>query len=293
MTPAVHRGRLALAAIAAVAVVASSPFVVERVHFVEYGLIAWLFYRAWRPLDNGLVLAWALLAGVLTGIADEFLQWVIPGRVGEAHAVFLDSAAVACGLGVAIVADPPARFGVTLERSAIRPIAYGVSTVLLVFATFVQVVHLGHQVYEPDIGVFSSRYTAPELAALSVERAARWRVQPPLILRRISREDQYLGEGFWHVQARNLAWSADDPFTAWRENRILEIFFAPVLDTSSYASLMPPRWPAQQREQTAARVAGDPGIYISRAAPYPILTWSPMAFWSAVVVIVAAVMSAC
>jgi hypothetical protein len=40
-------------------------------------------------------------------------------------------------------------------------------------------------------------------------------------------------------------------------------------------------------------VAGDPGIYISRAAPYPIYTWSPIAFWSGVAVIVAAVMSAC
>src|SRR6266850_3766459 len=30
---------------------------VERAHFVEYGLIAFLFYRAWRPLDNGAAVA--------------------------------------------------------------------------------------------------------------------------------------------------------------------------------------------------------------------------------------------
>jgi hypothetical protein len=102
-----------------------------------------------------------------------------------------------------------------------------------------------------------------------------------------------LSEGLWHVQERNLAWSAGDPFTAWRENRILEIFFAPVLDTASYASRVPPRWPAEQRAQTASRVAADPGIYVSRAAPYPIYTWPPLAFWSAVAVIIAAVLSAC
>lgn len=267
--------------------------VVEHVHFVEYGVIAWLFYRAWRPLDNGLAFVWPLLAGVLAGIADESLQWFVPARVGEAHDIFLNGVAVTCGLCFAASVDPPARLGAPLERTAIRPIAYLLSLVLLAFATFFQVVHLGHQVYEPDIGVFWSRYTAQDLAAAAADRAARWPAQPPVVLHRLSREDQYLSEALWHVQSRNLAWSAGDPFTAWRENRILEVFFAPVLDTPSYVSRVPPRWPPEQRAQTASRVAGDPGIYISRAAPYPIYTWSPIAFWSAVAVIIAAVMSAC
>jgi hypothetical protein len=267
--------------------------VVEHVHFVEYGVIAWLFYRAWRPLDNGLTFVWPLLAGVLVGIADESLQWFIPARVGEAHDVFLNGVAVTCGLCFAASVDPPAQLGAPLERTAIRPIAYFISIVLLAFAAFFQVVHLGHQVYEPDIGVFWSRYTARDLVAAAADRTTRWRAQPPVMLHRISREDQYLSEALWHVQARNMAWSAGDPFTAWRENRILEVFFAPVLDTPSYVSRVPPRWPHEQRAETASRVAGDPGIYISRAAPYPIYTWSPIAFWSAVAVIIAAVMSAC
>ena len=267
--------------------------VVEHVHFVEYGLLTWLFYRAWRPLDNGLAFVWPLLAGVLVGIVDEFVQWFIPARVGEAHDVFLNGVAVTCGLCFAASVEPPARLGAPLERSAIRPLAYTVSVVLLAFALFFNTVHLGHQVYDPEVGVFWSRYSAPDLIAAAGDRAVRWRTQPPVVLHRISREDQYLSEGLWHVQARNLAWTADDPFSAWRENRILEIFFAPVLDTASYASPVSPRWPPEQRAQTAARVAADPGIYVSRAAPYPIYTWSPIAFWSAVAVIIAAVLSAC
>jgi hypothetical protein len=267
--------------------------VVEHVHFVEYGVIAWLFYRAWRPLDNGLALVWPLLAGVLVGIADEFLQWFVPARVGEAHDIFLNGVAVTCGLCFAASIDPPARLDAPLERAAIRPISHALSVVLLAFATFFQVVHLGHQVYEPDIGVFWSRYTARDLVASGADRVTRWRVQPPMVLHRLSREDQYLSEALWHVQSRNLAWSADDPFTAWRENRILEVFFAPVLDTPSYVSRVPPRWSPEQRAQTASRVAGNPGIYISRAAPYPIYTWSPIAFWSGVAAIIAAVISAC
>src|SRR5215831_15101092 len=71
---------------------------VEHVHFIEYGAVAWLFYETFRPLDNGLVILWPLVAGVLTGIADEFLQWYVPLRVGEAHDIFLDAVAVMCGL---------------------------------------------------------------------------------------------------------------------------------------------------------------------------------------------------
>ena len=267
--------------------------VVEHVHFVEYGLLAWLFYRAWRPLDNGLALVWTLLAGILAGIADELVQWFIPARVGEAHDIFLNAVAVTCGLCFAAAVDPPMRLGAPLARGAIRPIAYGVSVVLLAFAIFFQAVHLGYQVYEPGIGMFWSRYSAPDLIAAAADRADRWRTQPPIALHRLAREDQYLSEGMWHVQQRNLAWTAGDPFTAWRENRILEMFFAPVLETSSYASPVAPRWPRDQREQTASRVAGDPGIYISRAAPYPIYTWPPLAFWSGVAVIVVAILSAC
>ena len=267
--------------------------VVEHVHFVEYGIVAWLFYRTWRPRDNGEAVIWPLLAGTLTGIVDESVQWFVPGRVGEAHDIFLNVVASCCGLCFAASVDPPSRFGIPLQRPALRPIAYGVTAVLLAFAAFFQTVHLGHQVYVPGIGMFWSRYEAASLASASGDRAARWRTTPPTQLHRLSREDQYLSEGLWHVQERNRAWGAGDPFTAWRENLILERFFAPVLDTPSYASRAPARWPPHQRDDTAARVGTDPGIYISRAAPYPIYAWSPLAFWSAVVVVVAAVMTAC
>lgn len=266
---------------------------VEHVHFIEYGAIAWLFYRAWRPHDDGRAVLLPLLAGILAGIADESVQWFVPARVGEAHDVFLNAVAVGCGLCFAASVDPPATFGVPLQRRVVRPIAYGVSAVLVAFAAFFQAVHLGHQLYEPGIGLFWSRYNAQTLLADSVDRGRRWHTDPPAHLQRLSREDQYLSEGLWHVQERNRAWGAGDPFTAWRENLLLERFFAPVLDTPTYASPTLARWPSAQHDETAARVGGDPGIYVSRAAPYPIYPWSPLVFWSTVAVIVAAVISAC
>ena len=266
---------------------------VERVHFVEYGLLAWLCYRVWRPLDNGLAPGWALFAGVATGITDEFVQWSIPAHIGEIHDVLIDGVAVVCGLCIAVAIDPPSRLSLPMERAAIRPFAWATCVVILAGATFVQIVHLGHQVYEPDIGMFVSRFSSDELQALSADRAARWRTRPPVVTRRLAIEDHYLSEGMWHVQARNQASTADDPFTAWRENRMLEVYFAAVLDASSYLSRVPPRWPPEQRAAMASRVADDPGIYISRAAPYPIYTWSPIVYWSFVAATVAAILSAC
>jgi len=41
--------------------------VVERFHFVEYGLITFLFYRAWRPLGDDAVLVLPVLAALIVG----------------------------------------------------------------------------------------------------------------------------------------------------------------------------------------------------------------------------------
>ena len=222
--------------------------VVEHVHFIEYGLLAWLFYRAWRPLENGATVIWPLLAATLVGIADESVQAFLPGRVGEAHDVFLNVVAVACGLCFATSVDPPRQLGVPLRRPVVRPIAYGVAAVLVSFAAFFHAVHLGHEVYEPDIGVFWSHYDGATLKALGADRKRRWSSEPPIHFRRISREDEYLSEALWHVQERNRAWGAGDVFTAWRENLILERYFEPTLDAPSYDTPVPPRWPARQRD---------------------------------------------
>jgi len=76
------------------------------------------------------------------------------------------------------------------------------------------------------------------------------------VIHRLSREDQYLSEGLWHVQLRNEAWKNGDIATAWRENLILEKFFAPVLDAQTYASATLHRWPPEQRGEAAFR----PGV---------------------------------
>lgn len=282
-------GAIATAMIAAsaysLATATGSPDVdwAERVHFVEYGLIAFLFYRAWRGAGDPSSVVMPMMAGLFVGTAEEWLQWFIPVRVGELHDVLLNLVAVSCGLVFSVAADPPEAFSWRMHAASRRRVAAVGSLVVLAFAYFIDQVHLGHLIARDGIA-FRSHYTEAQLAGLAAERAARWQADPPMTLRRLSREDQYMDEGLWHVRGRN---SRELP-EAWFENRILEEFYAPVLDTPSFASPAGHRWQANQRA-AAEQPAG--GGFVSRAEPYPIYTFPRWWLWGAAGILVAALLS--
>jgi hypothetical protein len=270
---------------------------VERVHFVEYGVIAVLFYRVWRrpstPLGAALsnvegragdvsTMVLPILCGFIVGTFDEWLQWFIPYRVGEMHDVVLNFTALVCGVLFGVALEPPPSFSWRPGADGWSRIGVATAAAVLVFGAFVGVVHLGHVVHVEGIGQFSSRHTAAELDALQRDRAERWLTAPPLNIPRLSREDQYLDEGLWHVRERNRRWDAQEITAAWHENLILERFFAPVLDRPTYVSATGNRWPAEHRADAQSRAVPDPA-FVSQAETYPILAWSKLLYWSIVV----------
>ena len=243
---------------------------VERFHFAEYGFLALLYHRVWRDRSAAAALLLAFLAVFMVGTLDEGIQWFVPIRVGEWRDVLLNSVAIICGLA----------FSVALQRSGAHvqpgrshrrelPVMFAATSLLL--GIFFYVVHVGHEVRDPAIGTFRSRYTASELLSNSADRAQRWRTAPLTTLRRYSREDQYMSEGLWHIQARNEA--GNDPLTQWRENLILEKYFQPVLDFPTYNTPKGGRWPEEQRKNVGAIAAADTRPWVSRANPYPIYAW--------------------
>jgi VanZ like protein len=269
--------------------------VVQRFHFIEYGIITFLFYRAWRPLDDPAILVLPFLAGLLVGTADEWLQWFIPNRVGEMADIFLNGIAIACGLAFSLGAMPPAAFSRVWTEGSLRRVGRLSSAFVLAFALFFQVVHLGYDVRDEEIGVFKSRYSRPMLEAMVDSKAEEWRAHPfPVVLHRVSREDQYMTEGVTHVQKRNELLAAGDPAGAWSENRIIEKYYTPVLGTPSYVSRMGHRWSAEQRadvQSRSAAVAG--GGYTSAANPYPIYAWPRAPFWAVSTAVAAIVWLLC
>jgi VanZ family protein len=253
---------------------------VERFHFFEYGLIALLYCRANRTrphADPGPYLL-AVLSALIVGTAEEALQWFVPDRIGELADVFLNLSAIAVGLLVALALDPPQAFTWRIARSARAGVARLAAVTLLGLALFVRVVHLGTWVGDREVR-FKSRYSADQIGEAGAARAASWARRPPAARPpALSREDQYLTEALWHVQARNTAWDAGQATAALGEQQILERYFASVLRLGH-------DWPAAQRSDAERRAAPAAALYESHAERLPIWTWSLRGFWMAVIVL--------
>lgn len=271
---ALRYGLLALAlSLAGIYIVVNALSTSESFHFVEYGVVGFLFYRAWRSLDDVSLLVLPVIAGTTFGTLDEWFQWFIPLRAGEARDIVLNVVASVCGLLFAVSVDPPQRLDLRLSRPSQLWVWLWAFACAAVFVGFVLTVHLGYDVVDPEIGSFRSRYTADALARASQDRAGRWRATPPRVQRWLGREDQYLTEALWHVSLRNEAWDGGDVAAAWRENRILEKFYAPVLDSPTYADSTGHRWPDSQRADAANRASGEDIATFSDAYPYPLYVW--------------------
>ena len=261
---------------------------VERFHFVEYGLVALLFYRAFRPAADVSVIVLPVVAGVIVGTFEEWLQWFIPGRVGDMRDVFLNLAAIVCGLLFSIGVDPAERFAWSLHGSSRRRVAFVGAVAVIVFAAFLHSVHLGREVDDADGGRFRSRYDPASLLALASDRSERWRTVPPLKTPpSLSREDQYLSEGLLHVTERNNRWKVGDYPASWFENRIIEKYYPPLL-TIWNGEL---HWPDGQRSdgEQRYRTAGSPSAstYVSKAdvaeGKHFIRLWPRFGVWASAV----------
>ena len=240
---------------------------VEHFHFVQYGFITWLFYRAWRHRGDVASLVLPFVAAFIFGIGEESWQWFLPVRVGELRDVLLNTVAIVCGLLVSVALMPLGQASASRRSRGVRDTAVGIVIALFVLAAFTWIVHVGHVIEDPSIGEFKSRYSAADLMTLSAERMARWAKDPPLKRITLGREDQYRSEGEAHVRARNDAWDRGDVARAWGENLILEKYFAAVLDTPSHISMTGHRWNKDHRADAENRLAALPAKkFVSEAA---------------------------
>jgi hypothetical protein len=67
----------------------------EGAHYLEYGLLGCLLFRAWRfSIPDAAVYPAAFFSGALVGILDEIVQWIAPGRYWDLPDVGLNALAV-------------------------------------------------------------------------------------------------------------------------------------------------------------------------------------------------------
>lgn len=237
---------------------------VQLFHFIEYGLITLLLYRAFAGSADLSAFVLPLLAGLLVGTCEEWLQWFVPGRTGDIGDVGLNLWAVVCGLLFSAGLDPPPRVTWRLGAASRRRAGRLAAVTVLALAAFFQSAHVGHEIEDAEIGRFRSYFTADELARLDAARAPAWREDPPTRMPVLGRQDYFLTEGGWHAQARNDAYAARDLRRAWWENRILEKYYGAFLDLRSFSSGDLHRWaPEQRAEVDAGRSEPAAGGYTS------------------------------
>jgi hypothetical protein len=74
----------------------------ERTHLAEYGIAAWLAWRAVRPHVSGTFAAYAaaVLIGTAIGWGDELVQGLLPNRVYDLRDVAMNAAGALLGIVV-------------------------------------------------------------------------------------------------------------------------------------------------------------------------------------------------
>jgi hypothetical protein len=207
---------------------------VERVHFLYYGLLGVLWFRAFRRRRGDLsAIVSSVLAILLVGIADEGLQWWAAARTGELYDVVLNVYAGVTGLLVALALDGPRSLDWGMNAASWRTPARLAGASVIALAAFLHLAHLGYRIVDPEIGAFYSYFTVEGLEAASRDRARRWSEEPlgpPGVYAPLEREDWFRSEAGMHVQHRNASLERDDVYQVWKENRILERYYAPFLE---------------------------------------------------------------
>lgn len=227
--------------------------VVEKLHLLEYGLLALLLYRPLRRSGDLSAVVLPLLGVVAVGTVDEYAQWLAPRRVGEIRDVGLNLWSGVVGLLFALAVAPPEgmRPGLSPRRACLVARAAGLT--LLLAGLFWSTAHVGHWIEDPEIGRFRSWHTREELRAAAVDRGVRWAADPPREVPLLGIEDRFLTEAAEHAMHFHASWRAGDYDSAWHAYRVLERFYAPFLEVRSFQSGAPHRIVDASREALERR----------------------------------------
>ena len=209
----------------------------ERLHFVLYGTLAWLFYRAYRPASSSwgrALIPMTALSTAAVGLLDEAVQAVAMLRNGEIYDVGLNTLATFCGVLIVLGIEGWPPFDQRASPEARRRLGWLATLTTLLFGVFFHYAHLGYRIEDPEIGVFYS-YTAPDdFKRVNEQRASRWEAQtpgPPFDA--FDLNDRFRVEAGWRTQHRNAQFRVGNAFDAYREHLILERYYPSFLDSGN------------------------------------------------------------
>jgi hypothetical protein len=172
---------------------------VESVHFILFGVLGILVYRALthRLKDSSIFIAGAIICGCI-GIIDEFIQWMTPRRLWDLRDIGLNlfssalvQVAIAKGLRPAFILQGISRESLRFMCSlAITAVVLLGGSLLMTpprivwiserigFLEFLKhndsvIVEYGYLYEDPEAGVFRSRFTLHELKQIDQTQAVK------------------------------------------------------------------------------------------------------------------------
>jgi VanZ family protein len=171
----------------------------EAIHFLEYGLLGFLLFKAFRHHihDKSIYLA-AFLLGSIIGIFDEILQWMITDRYWDMRDIGLNALSVGlCQIAIwrGLSPDIPKTgispksikilswllatnlllLGICSSNTPNRVRSYTKSLPFLSFLNEQEPMNEHtHKHRDPEIGVFFSRLSLTELAEIDNQRAEEY-----------------------------------------------------------------------------------------------------------------------
>lgn len=170
----------------------------EAVHFIEYGFLGLLAFRALaHRLRDGLIYPAALLLCTLVGTADEILQWMTPGRYWDVRDIGHNAVAAALAQVTLAGGMRPPFIGGPIASRSVRTVGLLVALQLLLLGLCASNTPVAVDWYtdrlprldflrhgdspmseygcrheDPDVGRFYSRFAIEDLRWLDGQRAA-------------------------------------------------------------------------------------------------------------------------
>jgi len=168
----------------------------EAFHFVQYGVLSYLLFRALRHrFSSRSIYLVALALGTGAGAVDELIQWVVPRRFFDFRDILINATAVFL-VQVAILAGiRPVTVRAVFDRAGLR-VFCGLGMIISLLFVYMTantpriwdlykrdvpmwgkidevLVEYGYRIEDPEIGVFNSRLHPAELASQDATNGAQ------------------------------------------------------------------------------------------------------------------------
>jgi VanZ family protein len=261
---------------------------IESVHFVEYGILSLLVYRALRTsYRERYVFLAAFFFTYCIGVMDESIQWLLPNRVGALKDILLN--AVSAGLVQLLLwkGIRPKNLKKGFPARSFRFAAFTAVACFLLTASYISLVSdFGYRIKDPEVGKFFSRITGEELLNRD---SLRWEHYSaaldssstvPYMEFLDQTKDPFLYEMRVRVFRRDRHFEDESYHVSCSEEKILRKYFGRSLTNSSFS------WP-EDRAEICAALEKDYSKYRSPVSQELIVRYGEREMWMVTAVLAA------